>query len=83
MRLLLLAGLAATLLPLPGLAQYRSTCSTDFLGNTSCRDSNGGRIRINEDPFGNINSTYSDGYGNSTRCRTSTDFLGNVTTRCY
>ena len=75
----LLVGLAV----LPAQAQYTNRCSTDWLGNTTCRDSDGNRLRIQRDPFGNSTSTFQGGDGSYTRCRSSVDFVGNVTTRCY
>ncbi len=75
----LLVGLAV----LPAQAQYTNRCSTDYFGNTTCRDSYGNRLRIETDGFGNSTGTYRGYDGSYTRCRSSVDYFGNVTTRCY
>lgn len=75
----LLVGLAV----LPAQAQYTNRCSTDWLGNTTCRDSDGNRLRIQSDQFGNTTGTYQGSDGSYARCRSYRDYFGNVTTRCY
>ena len=79
--LLLIPFLALSVLR--AAAQYSSRCSTDYFGNITCRSSDGGRLQMNRDYFGNYRSTYRDSYGNSSRCSSSRDYFGNITTRCY
>jgi hypothetical protein len=83
MRYFLPLLLAASLYPAAAQAQYSSRCYRDFLGNIRCSDSTGSTLRTNSDPFGGTRSTYTDPYGNSSTCRTNTDFLGNLRTTCY
>ena len=68
---------------LPAQAQYTNRCSTDHFGNTTCRDSDGNRLRIQRDGFGNGTGTFQGNDGSYTRCRSFRDHFGNVTTRCY
>jgi hypothetical protein len=83
MRYLLPLLLAASLYPAAAQAQYSSRCYRDFLGNIRCSDSEGSTLRTNTDLFGGTRATYTDPYGNSTSCRSYTDFLGSVRTTCY
>ena len=78
-----LVALLVLCLPYPSIAQYRSTCSRDLFGTVSCRDQNGGRLEMDRDIFGDLNSTFTDGHGNRTRCTSSRDIFGDVTTTCY
>lgn len=64
-------------------AQYNSRCSTDYFGNINCRDSEGSSLRYTPNPWGNgSTTTYTDGDGNSVRCRT-TSFGYSSQTSCY
>jgi hypothetical protein len=82
MRYLIPAALALSLLPAAGFAQT-TRCTNDGWGNVTCRSSDGSNLRMSDDGWGNIRSTYRDGYGNSSRCTTTDNGWGTITTRCY
>ena len=88
-RFLSLIALAAplALLAAPAKAQYwggyNSRCSQDYFGNIRCSGSDGSRMRIDTDYFGGATSVYTDGYGRRISCRTTSDYFGNVNTRCF
>jgi hypothetical protein len=80
--LLALVGLLA-LAAQPAQAQYTTRCSDTYYGAVECRDSDGRTLRIQDNGYGSVESTYTDPYGRRVVCRSSSDGLGGVTRTCY
>jgi hypothetical protein len=74
---------AAIILAAPAYGQYSSRCSTDYFGNVTCRSSDGYRLNLDRDYFGNTRSTITTPDGDRTRCTSTRDYFGNVNTRCW
>jgi len=73
---------ASIILPTPAFANYSQTCGYDFLDNYSCNDSLGGSTTIRRNFLDQTEAIYTDGRGNSVRCRAYKDFLGRTVTNC-
>jgi hypothetical protein len=89
----LVSAAVALAAPSPVEAQYRSSCSQNFLGGYDCTDSSGGRYTIQRNLFGEVETryqgglqpSYNGGYGQIVgpiRCTTSRGFLGSYDTSC-
>ena len=72
---------ASILVSTPQASAQTSRCSTNTLGSTYCSSSNGSRVRMSEDMFGNKTIRGTSLNGSSWKKRCTTNMLGK--TSCW